>query len=188
MDFADPDAGVAQGGKCWARFFKLDGEVAGVVIDTEMFAEARVAGMFVAELLEEPDGLAAVLNEAEGFGFEAEMQLLPGAFGELRDVLDAFPERFADELLLFASADEFLEGAGQSADAALDSGGQELREQFEEEVGVSEALRRGPVGAVNVFLHTRAVEPAEGKSVDGENVAGVFFEPALEFQKFFWVG
>ena len=188
MDFADPDAGVAQDGKCGARFFKLDGEVAGVVIDAEMYAEARVAGMFVAELFEEPDGLAAVLNQAEGFGFEPEMQLLPCAFGELRDVLDAFPERFADDLLLFTGADEFLEGAGQGADAALDSGGQELREQVEEEVGVIETLRRGPVGAVNIFLHTGAVEPAEGKSVDGEYVAGVFFEPALEFQKCYGVG
>ena len=48
---------------------------------------------------------------------------------------------------------------------------------------IIEAFGRGPVGKINLFLDPRAMELAVGEAVDRENVAGIFFEPALEFQK-----
>ncbi len=78
------------------------------------------------------------------------------------------------------AVDEFLERAGQGADAAFDAGRDELREEVEEEVGVVEAFARGPVGGEDLFLHASAVEAAIGKSVDGKNVAAVTIQPLLE--------
>ena len=96
MDFADFDSVLRQGGQRVLRLFKFHGKVAGVVIHAEVFGQARVARMFAAQLVEKADGFAAVFQQAKRFRFEAEMQLAFGALAQLRDVLDAAPEIFAD--------------------------------------------------------------------------------------------
>ncbi len=47
------------------------GEMAGVVIDAEMFVQPRVAGMFGAQLLEKTDGFRAGLKPAQRLRFHA---------------------------------------------------------------------------------------------------------------------
>ncbi len=108
------------------------------------------------------------------------MQLAPGLFADARDVLDSLPDILPDGILRLDGRTKFLERARQRADAAFNSGGQKFREQIEQQIGVSHALRRRPVGPVNLFLDARAVKLAVGKAVDRENVAGIFVEPALK--------
>ena len=56
-----------------------------------------------------------------------------------------------------------------------------MGEQVKEAVGVREALVGSPVGTIYLFLDGAAVEAAERKAVDGENVAVVELEPELKF-------
>jgi len=60
-------------------------------------------------------------------------------------MFDAAPDVFADKFFLFVTVDKFLERAGHGADAAFDFGGQEVREQIEKQVCVSETFRRSPI-------------------------------------------
>ena len=154
-----------------------------VVIHAEMRGEARVIGMFGVELLEERNRLGGIFKEAERFGFHAKVQLLAGAFAQPRDVFDAVKNVLANFFFLFAGRDEFLERAGQGADAAFNAGGQKFGEQIKKQICVSQSFRRSPVGAIDIFLHACAVKISVGKSVDGENVATVFSEPALKFEE-----
>ncbi len=98
--------------------------MAGVIIDAEMLVEARVAWMLGAEMVEEMNRLGAAFEQAERFGFEAEMQFAPGLFADAGDVLDAAPDIFPDEFYRLGGRMKFLERAGQGADAAFDAGGQ----------------------------------------------------------------
>src|SRR5438445_164134 len=77
----------------------------------------------------------------------------------------------------------FLERARKRADASFNPWRDQLRQQIEEQVGVSESLRRTPIGQINVFLYSSAVEAAKRESVDGENVAVILAQPALEFEQ-----
>src|SRR6267154_993864 len=145
-----------------------------------MFAEARVVWMFGAQAVEKMDCLQTAFEKAERFGFEAEVQFFSGLFADARDVFDAAPEIVADGFDLVGVEMKFLERAGQGADAAFDSSRNKLCEQIEKQVRVGDTLRRSPVGPVNIFLDSRGVELAVGKSVHGEDVAIVLAEPALE--------
>ena len=49
--------------------------MAAVVIDAEKFIEARIVFVFGAQLPEELNRLGGIFQQAERFGFEAEMQL-----------------------------------------------------------------------------------------------------------------
>ena len=74
MDFADFDPGVLKCGNCVLGFFKFNGEMAAVVIHAEKFFEARVVFIFVAKLPEKINRLGGIFQQAERFGFEAEVQ------------------------------------------------------------------------------------------------------------------
>src|SRR2546429_8479894 len=95
-------------------------------------------------------------------------------------MLDAAPKIIPHRALLLLRLDELLERTGNGADAALDAIGHELREQIEQPVRVFDAFVCRPVGSIDLFLDTRAMKSAIGKSVDRENVAVVRFEPSLE--------
>src|SRR5690606_34065933 len=78
---------------------------------------------------------------------------------------------------------ESLERDRDRADAALDAFGDDLREQVEEKPRVVEPFRGGPVRGVHLFLDAGAMELAEGKSVDREDVAALAVEPSPEVEK-----
>ncbi len=183
MDFADLDAVMHQAGQGVLRFFKFHGEMAGVVIDAQMFSQARVVRMFVAHPLEEVDRLRAAFQQAHRFRLEAQVQFAPGLLADAGDVFDAAPEVVPDALQVFRVDREPFERSRQRADAALHAGGHQVREQVKEQVGVSQPLRRGPVRRIDLFLHAGAVEPAVGKSIDGENVTIILAQPALKVEQ-----
>ena len=185
MDFAEFDAVVGQAGQPGGGFLELNGEMAGVVIDPQMGGQTRVAGMLRAELFEKMNCFGGGLEEAEGFGFEAKVEGLAGAVGQAGDVFNGLPKILADGGLPGGvggrfGRGEFLEGAGQSADTAFHPGREEFGQQVEQEIGIGQAFRGGPIGAVNVFLDAGLVELAIGEAVDGEDVAGVGIQPMAE--------
>ena len=180
MEFADANAVALQAEDGFAGMLVFDGEMAGVVVHANVVQQALVAGALGGEAVEERDGFLGGLEEAERLGFKTEMQGATGAFGEARDVVEAMPEVAADFGVLFLAVDEFLERAGQRADAALDARGDELGEEVEEEIRVVEAFARGPVRRVNLLLHAAAVEASEGKTIDRENVAALGVEPVAK--------
>ena len=61
-------------------------------------------------------------------------------------------------------------------------------EELEEELRVFEAFGGGPIGAVDLLFDARAVEVAVGEAVDGEDVAAMGFEPALEGEQGLGIG
>ena len=184
MDLADFDSGGLQRGHGILRFFKFNGEMAGVVIDAQNVRRgADRSDVRARNCSKNSNRFGGIFKQAQRFGFEAEMQFAFRFFADARNVLDATPDVFADVFFCSSARDEFLERAGQGADAAFNSGGQKFRQQIKKQVRVGQSFRRSPVGRIHLFLDARAVKPAIGKSVDGENVAGIFFQPALEFQK-----
>ncbi len=161
--------------------FEFEGEVAGVVVDAEVFFEGLVIQVaFLApgeEALEKGEGFFGVFEVAEGFGLEAEVEVLAGFFGEGRDGEGAGVEVGENEVFVRF---EFLEGAGESGDGATGFLRTEAGDDGEELLGVNEAGGFGPVGLVNVFLHAGAVESAVGEAIDGEDVAVFGSQPVFE--------
>src|SRR2546429_3834992 len=98
-------------------------------------------------------------------------------------MLDTAPKIVPHRALLLLRLDELLERAGNGADAALDAVGHELSEQIEQPVRVFDALVRGPVRGIDLFLDAGAVELSIGESIDRENVAVVLVEPSPERQQ-----
>ena len=109
MELADFDAIFLERAEGGLRFLKFDGEMAGIVVDAEVFVETRIVGVFSAESLEETDGFGGGFKPAERLGFEAEMEFASGAGAEGGDVLDAAPDIVPDGFFLFGTGDEFLE-------------------------------------------------------------------------------
>ena len=96
MDFADLDAVSDEAGQGVMWFLKFHGEMAGVVIDAKVRVEARVVRMLGAQAVKKMNRLGAAFEEAERFGFEAEVQIFAGLLADVRDVLDGAPEILAD--------------------------------------------------------------------------------------------
>src|SRR4051812_32193634 len=119
MDFADLDSMLQQARQRVLRLLELHREMAGVIVDAQMLGEAWIARMFRAQALEEVDRLAAAFEQAERFGFEAEMHLAAGLLADAGDVLDAAPEIGADCFQLVGVKLESLERPGQRADARV---------------------------------------------------------------------
>src|SRR5262249_20916250 len=84
----------------------------------------------------------------------------------------------AHRLNLRVALDELLVRTRHGADAALESFGHKLREQIEQTVRVFDSLARRPVRHVYLLLNSRAVKLAVRKTVNRENVAVLFVEPA----------
>ena len=108
------------------------------------------------------------------------MQAAPSLVAQLCNVFDAAPDVVADDALLFRRGDEVFERTGQRADASFNVGREQLREQIKQARGVGEPTQISPVRQINILLHPRAVELAEGKSIDRENVAVVLIQPPLK--------
>ena len=150
--------------------------MAGIVVD----AEAALDVFAVAEGVEEGDGFGGVFDPAEGFGFEAEVEVFTGAVGEACEPRGVGGEVFADEVGVVVVRDEFFVAAWDGGDAAGEAGREEVGEDGEEGFGVFDAGGGAPIGLEDLFLDAGAVELAVGEAVDGEDVAIVLSEPALE--------
>jgi len=74
MDFADFDPGVLKRGNCVSRLFKFNRKMAAVVIDAEKFFEALIVFVFGAKLFKKRNRIGGILQKAERFGFQAQMQ------------------------------------------------------------------------------------------------------------------
>jgi hypothetical protein len=139
--------------------------------------------VFRAEAVKKMNNFTAALQKTERFGLQPQMQSAAGLSADARDMLDTMPDVAADLGCLFRMMNEFLEGARQGADAAFDTWRYELCQQIEKQIGVSRALRGGPVWFVHVFLDPTTMKTSKGKAVDGENVTMVLAEPSLKFQQ-----
>jgi len=177
VDFANAESGGAEGVEGGAAVVEFEGEVTGIVVDADAAFDEVGVGGDGEEALEKGEGLGGVFEVAEGFGFEAEVEVLAGLLREGFDVVGAGFE-VAEEGGFVGL--EFLEGAGEGGDGAAGVGRAEGGDDGEEVVGVGEAFGGGPIGAVDVFLHAGAVEGAVGEAVDGEDVAVLLGEPGLE--------
>ena len=183
MEFADLDVMLLEERDGILRFFKFDGQMAGVVIDAEMFIEARVVAMLGPQAVEELNGLAAGFQQAERFRLQTQMQFPSGLLADPRDVFDALPEIVPNHFQLLGNGDKPFERRGHGADAALNTRRHQLREQIKQQICVIQSFRRRPVRLIDLFLDARAVKPAKGKTVDRKNVAMVLVEPFLERQQ-----
>src|ERR1700722_15463762 len=124
MELADLDSGLLQGGEGILRLLEFDGEMAGVVIHAEELIEPRVLFVFAAQLFKKGDGFGGIFQQPEWFRFEAEVQFASGPGAGPGNMFNAAPEILADEFFLSVGVDEFLERAGNHADAALYARGQ----------------------------------------------------------------
>jgi hypothetical protein len=165
MNLAEFDLVLVQQSKGVRGFLELDCQMAGVVVHTEK-VQAFIPRMLGIQAIEEMNRFTAGFQQAERFGFESEVHFAVGLRADARDVLDATPEVVANVFGGVGMVDGFLERAGQGADAAFDTGRQELSEEIKEAVGVIEALRRGPIRLIDLFLDACAVKLTVGKSVD----------------------
>lgn len=180
MDLGDQDSRPAETTECLSGRLELDGEVAAVVIDAEVGIEAQVARSVGPHPFEEPDRFVRGLQVAAGLGFESEMEATAGAARKLFEEFDDGPEVFPGcPFGAFVEAETF-EGDRDRADRSIDLTifRQQFGEDFEEASRVGDTVRLGPVGAVDLFLDAGAMELAEGKSVDREDVAVVLLQPA----------
>ncbi len=176
MELADADSGVAESLEGARGVFVFDGKVAGIVIDSE----AALNVLAAAELLEEGDGFRRILDPAERFRFEAEVQVLAGAVREAGEPCGVAAEILPDEVGVRFVGDEGFVTARDGADAARQTMWKQVREDAEKRFCVFRAERGAPVRLEDLFLDAAAVEFAVGKAIDGENVAIVPVEPALE--------
>lgn len=188
MNFADSDTGRIKGGQRLARLFKFDRKMTTIVIHAQKVIQAWIVSIFISHLRKEGNRLGGIFQDAKRFGFEPQVQFFSGLLGHARNVFDATPEILADGFFLRVRSNELLKPAGKRAHASRHIVRHEPGQEIEEQVGVVQAIGRGPVRQINLFLHRRAVKCAVGKTVNGENVTGVFFEPALKFQEGLAVG
>ena len=97
MDFAKANVVIQQAIDGHLRLFEFDGEVAGIVIDTEVRIEARITGILFPEAVEEIGGFDAVFEQTEWFGFEAQVKFAVSLLGNFGNVLDAAPKIGANQ-------------------------------------------------------------------------------------------
>src|SRR5260221_8487111 len=171
MDFADFDLVRAEILDGLRRFFKFDRQMAGVVIDSQVFFEPPVLGPFLAHLLEKQNCFRAGFQVTEWFRLESEMEFSSRPLTYFGHVLNALPKIGPYCFHLLLGLDEFLKRARDGADAALDSGRRQLRQQIEEAVRKFQPLASRPVRHIDLFLHPRAVKAAIRKAVDREYIA-----------------
>ncbi|MFT6242476.1 MAG: hypothetical protein ACJAQT_004581 [Akkermansiaceae bacterium] len=152
--------------------FEFESKVAGVVVDTEVSFDGGVIEVLLGapgeEAFKEREGFLGVFEVAEGFGFETEVEVFAGFFGESFDGEGAGVEVGEDEFFVGL---EFFERTGKGGDGATGFLWAEAGDDGEELLGVDETGALGPVGLVDVFLYAGAMEGAVGETVDCENVA-----------------
>src|SRR5580765_6938934 len=91
MKLADLDLMLAQRRDRMLRFLIFDGKMAGVIVDAEMLIQAGIVFVFAADAVEEMDDLAAALQQAKRFGFQAQVQCSTGLRAHSGNVFYAMP-------------------------------------------------------------------------------------------------
>src|SRR5262245_58210998 len=119
--------------------------MAGIVSDPQIFSQAWIISMFRAQPIEQMNHLAGRLEKTCRLGFEPELKFAPGLSGQTADMFDAFPEMSADEPQLFGGGYQFLETAGDGADASGDVTREELGKEIEQQVRVRETRLGSPI-------------------------------------------
>src|SRR5690349_3307771 len=109
MDLTQANAVFLKACDCLRRLLVFDRKMARVVVNPQTLFEPVIAGVLIPELIEKLRRLQAVLDQAEGLGFESKVQGLSGASAQTIDVLNTTPEVVPDELDLAGLEDEFFE-------------------------------------------------------------------------------
>jgi len=178
VDFGEADVVFQEGIECEGGVVEFDGEVAAVEVQTDSLGEAGWCGFFRVQAMEERDGFRGVFEVAEGFGFEAQVEIDLVGLGQLIDVGGEFDQVFADEG--FVGGKGFV-GARECGDGATGGFRCDLGDDLEEILGVGDAFVGCPVREEDLLFDASAVEGAVGEAVDGEDAAVVRFEPVFEF-------
>src|SRR5438105_3087593 len=92
MNLAELDAVLLQPTDRILRFLEFDRQMARIVIDAQVFAQAFIFRVFRPQSVEEMNRLAAGLQQTEWFGLQTQLHYAPGLRAETGDVLDAMPE------------------------------------------------------------------------------------------------
>src|ERR1035437_19789 len=122
MDFGNTDAGGFEGGEGCLALVVFDGEVAGVVIQSDAAAEGFRVWGGGGEFGEKGDGFVGVFEVAERFGFQAEVEVVAGLVRENFDFAGQGDEVADDGGFVGV---EGFERAGQGGDGALGTGWQQ---------------------------------------------------------------
>src|SRR4051812_31986517 len=122
VNLADPDLVVLKAFHDGPRLFKLDGQMAGVVVDAEELIDSAVARPRFSQTLEKSNSLFARFQKAKRLWLKTEVERLAGALTELRNMINTVPKVLAHGLHLLVAADKFFERTGNSADASFHSG------------------------------------------------------------------
>ena len=120
--------------------------MASVVINSEIFEQARVVIVFGAKPVEEVNGFAGRFEKAKRLWFQTEMQFASRLIAEARDVFDALKNIIANRPNLIRRFDKLFERTRNCADAAFNPARHELRKQIEKPIRVSEPFRGSPIG------------------------------------------
>src|SRR5262245_45925809 len=182
MNLAELNAVLRENSDGVLRQFKLDGEMAGVVIHPKVLREPWIVSMFRPHAVEEMNRFAAGFQQARRLRFQSQVQFAAGLPADTPDMFDAVPQLIANHLPLFRSRNVLLGTAGHGADAPFDAARQNLRQQIKQQIRVLQPRLRSPIRQINLLLDACAMELAERKSVDRENVAMVLAQPALELE------
>ena len=109
------------------------------------------------------------------------MDFLPRVVAHRGEVGDDGGEIARHDLLVLGGVDPRFERAGHGADAAIDAGRQEAREDVRELHRVIAPLGRAPVRGIHVFLHRALMKTAVRKSIDRERIELVLGEKLARF-------
>jgi hypothetical protein len=185
MDLGDADAGLAKASDGFGGVFVLDGEMTAVVIHAEVGIDAEIAGMIIAEAVEETGGFEGGFEVATRFGFEAKMEVMAGGTGEVFEKDRALVEMLARRTFGPFIQTEALEGNRHGRDRSLRTGifGQQPGEDLKQASGIGQAVGMGPVGGIDLFLDPGAMEASVRETVDGEDGTMMMTKPALELGK-----
>ena len=158
--------------------------MAGVVIHAQMSRQRGISRVLGAHPVNEcSPSPALVSRKHSGSGSRPRWRSCPCARRDVRRCARRDATGWSHRATCSGVLDEFLKRAGEVLTLPSIPAGSSCGEQIEQAVGVIEPFAGGPVGRINLFLHPCAMESAEGKSVDREDVAVVLIQPPLELRQ-----
>ena len=182
VDFGNTKPGLGEGVERLMAVVEFEGEMTGVVVDADVFANGGGIDIFFIGPSKKPfekgEGFFGVFKMSERFRFQSEMEILAGLHREVLDGESEGVEVFKNQ---FFVGFKFLEGTRKSGNGSAGFFRAKTSDDGEELFRVDEAGELGPVGLVDLFFDAGAVEGAVGKAIDSEDVAVFRFKPGRKF-------
>src|SRR6516164_1566364 len=85
----------------WDRFlrlFEFYGQVARVIVDTQVFGQPRIVSMLGTHPIEKLSHFASSFKQTQRLGLQPEVELASGLRADARDVFDTAPKVIANDL------------------------------------------------------------------------------------------